>query len=214
MRTKIELRANQTIVFVGDSITDTGRAEPAYQPFGYGYVNFVANHLLAKYPQLNLNIVNTGVSGDTVRKLDARWEKACIKYRPDILSVLIGVNDLWRQYVEPERLPEAVYPDEYELTYRRLLLTAKEQCKCRLVLMEPFMFCNNPQEPMFEGLRTYIQTVHKLAQEFDGVLVPLQSKIDEQIKQVPPEKWASDMVHPYVWAHAWIAQRWLEATGL
>ena len=76
------------------------------------------------------------------------------------------------------------------------------------------MFCNNPQEPMFEGLRTYIRTVQELAQEFDGVLVPLQSKIDEQIKQVPPEKWSADWVHPYVWAHAWIAQRWLEATGL
>jgi len=214
MRTKIQLLRNQTIVFIGDSITDTGRAEPAYRPFGYGYVNFVANHLLAKYPQLNLNIVNTGISGDTVRKLEARWERDCINHKPDVLSVLIGVNDLWRQYAEPERLPEAVYPDEYELTYRRLLLAAKEQCKCRLVLMEPFMFCNNPQEPMFKGLRTYIRTVQELAQEFDGVLVPLQSTIDEQIKQVPPDKWASDMVHPYVWAHAWISQRWLEATGL
>lgn len=214
MRTRIELRPNETIVFTGDSITDTGRAEPAYRPFGYGYVNFVANHLLAKYPQFNLNIVNTGISGNTVRSLEGRWEKDCIRHKPDILSVLIGVNDLWRQYVEPERLPEAVYPDEYELTYRRLLLTAKEQCKCQLVLMEPFMFCDDAKNPMFKGLRSYIQTVRKLAQEFDGVLVPLQSKIDEEIKQVPPEKWASDMVHPYVWAHAWIAQRWLQATGL
>ncbi|MHC4337172.1 MAG: SGNH/GDSL hydrolase family protein [Planctomycetota bacterium] len=191
----------------------------------------VANNLLAKYPELNLNIVNTGVNGDTVRKLEARWERDCINHKPDILSVLIGINDLWRQYVEPERLPEAVYPDEYELTYRRLLLTAKKQCRCQIVLMEPFMFCNTPENPMFKGLQTYIETIHKLAEEFEAVIVPietihklaeefeavivpLQSKIDEQIKQVPPEKWSADSVHPYVWAHAWIAQRWLQATGL
>lgn len=214
MRSKIELKPNQTTVFIGDSITDTGRLEPEYRPFGYGYVNFVANYLLAKCPQLNLNIVNTGVSGNTVRSLQARWEKDCIKHKPDVLSVLIGVNDLWRRYAEPDRLPEAVYPDEYELTYRRLLSRAREQCSCQLVLMEPFMFCSDRGNPMFRGLQTYIETVHKLAQEFDAVMVPLQSRIDEQIEQVPSEKWAMDMVHPYVWAHAWIAQRWLEATGL
>ena len=94
MRTKIELKPNQTIVFIGDSITDADRLEPAYQPFGYGYVNFVANNLLAKYPELNLNIVNTGVNADTVRKLEARWERDCINHKPDILSVLIGINDI------------------------------------------------------------------------------------------------------------------------
>ena len=214
MRTKIQLLHNQTIVFIGDSITDTGRVEPEYRPFGYGYVNFVANHLLAKYAEHNLNIVNTGVSGNTVRSLEARWEKDCIKHKPDVLSVLIGVNDLWRRYAEPDRLPEAVCPDEYELTYRRLLSRAREQCSCQLVLMEPFMFCSDRGNPMFRGLQTYIETVHKLAQEFDAVMVPLQSRIDEQIEQVPSEKWAMDMVHPYVWAHAWIAQRWFEATGL
>ena len=214
MRSKIELKPNQTILFTGDSITDTGRLEPAYQPFGYGYVNFVANLLLAQYPQLNLNIVNTGISGNTIRDLQARWEEDCIKYKPNILSVLIGVNDLWRQHAGPEYLPYAVYPDEYELTYRRLLSRAREQCSCQLALMEPFMFCNNPENPMFKALRIYIETVHELAEEVDAVLVPLQSRIDEQIRQVPPEKWAMDSVHPYVWAHAWIALRWLEATGL
>jgi len=76
------------------------------------------------------------------------------------------------------------------------------------------MFCSNPKDPMFKALPTYLNIVHELAQEYDAVLVPLQSKIDEQIKEVPAEKWSADMVHPYVWAHAWIAQRWLEATAL
>jgi lysophospholipase L1-like esterase len=214
IRTNIELGPNQNIVFTGDSITDTNRLEPAYRPFGYGYVNFVANHLLAKYPELDLNIINTGISGNTVRDLHGRWERDCIRYNPDTLSVLIGINDVWRQFAEPEKLPQAVYPQEYELTYRQLVSRAKQRCNCQLVLMEPFMFCNNPQDSMFEGLQTYISVVHQLANEFDAVLVPLQSKVNEQIKHVPQEKWSMDMVHPYVWAHAWIARQWLEATGL
>jgi lysophospholipase L1-like esterase len=65
MPDKTELKFDQTILFIGDSITDAGRLEAAYRPFGYGYVHFVAYHLLAKYPEHNLNIINTGISGDT-----------------------------------------------------------------------------------------------------------------------------------------------------
>ena len=128
--------------------------------------------------------------------------------------MLIGVNDLWRQHESPEELPDAVYPEEYESTYKELLSTAKQQCNCQLVLMEPFMFCDDDQDTMFKGLQTYIRTVRNIAEQFDAVLVPLQSRIDEQIKEVPGEKWSADSVHPYVWAHGWIAQRWLEAVGL
>jgi len=189
-------------------------------PIKYGTIQFalrfgtVGNLLLAKYPHLNLNIINTGISGNTVRDLKKRWEKDCLEYKPEILSVLIGINDLWRQYAEPEKIPAAVYPDEYELTYRQLLSQVKEEFNSRLVLIEPFMFCDDEKNKIFQDLRTYIRIVHNLAKEFDAVLVQLQSRIDEQIKQVPPEKWSQDSVHPYVWAHAWIAQKWLEATGL
>jgi lysophospholipase L1-like esterase len=214
MQPKIELKLNQTIVFIGDSITDADRNIPAYRPFGYGYVHFVANILLAKYPQLNLNIINTGISGNTIRDLKSRWEKDCIKFKPDILSVLIGINDMYRRYEEPQKKPRAVYEDEYELTYRQLLSQAKQQCNCQLILMQPFMFCNDPENKIFRNLRNYIDIVDRLAEEFRAVLVPLQSEINKQIKQVPPEKWSNDSVHPYIWAHAWIAQRWLQVTGL
>jgi lysophospholipase L1-like esterase len=214
MQPKIELKHGQTILFIGDSITDADRDLPAYRPFGFGYVHFVANTLLAKYPELNISIINTGISGNTVRDLKQRWEKDCIKYKPDILSVLIGVNDVWRQYSTPEKLPRAVYENEYEITYRQLLSQVKERCDCQLILMEPFMFCDDPENEMFKGLRCYIDIVERLANEFSAVLVPLQSEIDKQIEQVPSEKWSEDMVHPYLWAHAWIAHRWLQATGL
>jgi lysophospholipase L1-like esterase len=146
--------------------------------------------------------------------LKGRWEKDSIAYRPDVLSVLIGINDLWWQNAESQGLAEGLCPEEYELTYKRLLSQVKVRCSCQIVLMEPFMFCDEPENQMFKALRTYIDVVHKLADRFEAVLVPLQGYVDKQIGSVPPEKWSVDSVHPYVWAHAWIAERWLEATGL
>jgi len=214
MRRCIELKPGAAIVFTGDSITDTGRGLPAYEPFGFGYANFVANNLLAKHPTYGLNIVNTGVSGNTIRNLKPRWKMHCLDHKPDVVSVLIGVNDLLRGHMGPERLCEAVGPDEYEATYRQLLSEVVEQYASQLVLMEPFLFCDNASDPILMGLGPYIDVVHKMAQQFDAVLVPLQRLISEAIKEVPASKWSGDMVHPYVWAHAWISQKWFEATKL
>jgi len=136
-------------------------------PFGYGYVHFVAYRLLAKYPEYNISVINTGISGDT-----------------------------------------------YQLTYKRLLSLVKEKYNCRLILMEPFMFCDDKSNPAYKSLLQYIDAVGALAEKFDAVLVPMQEMIDKKIKQVPPEEFSDDMVHPYVWAHAWIAECWLEATKL
>jgi lysophospholipase L1-like esterase len=136
MQPSLELQPNQTIVFIGDSITDAGTNSPAYKPFGFGYVHFVANLLLAKYPHLNLRIVNSGVSGNTVRDLQSRWHTDCIELRPDILSTLVGINDVWGRHVEPDMLPTAADAHDYKLTYKRLLLQATEQCNRRLVLMK------------------------------------------------------------------------------
>ncbi|HCO95015.1 MAG TPA: GDSL family lipase [Phycisphaerales bacterium] len=212
MQTKIDLKSNSSIVFIGDSITDADRFDPAYRPFGYGYVHFVAYRLLAKYPEYNISVINTGISGDTIRDLDYRWEKDCLSHKPDIVSVLIGINDVFRQY--SGALDTAVLLDEYQLTYKRLLSLVKEKYNCRLILMEPFMFCDDKTNPAYKSLQQYIHAVRALAEEFDAVLVPLQELIDKKIKQVSPEKFSDDMVHPYMWAHAWIAERWLEATKL
>ena len=212
MQNKIELKPDSSIVFIGDSITDAGRLEVVYRPFGYGYVHFVAYHLLAKYPEYNINIINTGISGNTIRDLDYRWERDCLNHKPDILSVLIGINDVFRQYTGS--LNTAVLLDEYQLTYKRLLSLVKEKYNCRLILIEPFMFCDDKTNPAYKSLQQYIHAVRALAAEFDAVLVPLQELIDKKIKQVTPGKFSDDMVHPYVWAHAWIAQQWFEAIKL
>jgi lysophospholipase L1-like esterase len=214
MPPQIELKPKQTILFIGDSITDASRREPEYAPFGRGYVHFVANTLLARYPTLDLNIINAGISGNTIRDLEARWERDCLHHNPDVLSVLVGINDLYWQHANFQAASLAVYTDEYELTYRQLLSRARGKKNCQIILMEPFMFCSDPANQMLLGLRTYIKIVRQLQKEFGAALVPLQSSIDEQIERVPPSKWSADFVHPFQWAHAWIAQRWLDAAGL
>jgi lysophospholipase L1-like esterase len=214
MKDKLDLKPNQTILFIGDSITDADRNRQCYKPFGFGYVHFVANTLLAKYPTCNLKIINRGIGGNTITDLKSRWQRDCIDHKPDILSVLIGVNDVWRQFAGEAKLPYGVPIDEYESTYRRLLDDTIQKCNSRLVICEPFMFCDDFNDPIFAELRRYIEAVRRIAADFDAVLVPLQKAIDERIKQVPPQDWSLDMVHPHVWAHAWIAQQWLLATGL
>jgi lysophospholipase L1-like esterase len=214
MPNKIDLKTNDTIVFIGDSITDADRNSIAYKPFGFGYVNYIANYLLGKYADVNLNILNTGISGNTIRDLKSRWQADCLDHNPDILSIMIGVNDVWHQFAADDELPFAVPLDEFKRTYEELLVKVKAKCNSQIVICEPFMFCDDLNNPMFALLRKYIEVVDRIAADFNACLVPLQKAINERIKEVPPQNWSSDLVHPEVWAHAWIAQQWLIATSL
>jgi acyl-CoA thioesterase-1 len=213
MLQNIKLKDNDMILFIGDSITDVDRRKPEYAPLGCGYVNFAANLIIARHAQISLKVENTGISGNTVRDLKKRWRTDCLAHNPAVLSILIGINDLWRRF-EPGKTADAVFPDEYEATYRELLRQAKVHCNPQMVLIEPFLFCNDPAQQMFKELPSYIQVVHRLAREFNAVIVPLQTYIDKEIAHVPPQKWSNDTVHPATWAHAWIAEKWLSATGL
>lgn len=210
----IQLGTGNRIVFIGDSITDADRVERAYAPLGRGYVHFAAYALLAKYPQLNLDIVNTGVGGDTIADMQRRWMTDCLAHQPDVISMMIGVNDAWYVATGSDIGGRVSDPGQYEVTYDQLLLTLGENHHGRIVLMEPFVFSADATDLLRNTLEPYIESVNRLAEKHRTVLVPLQKKIDQLIERVPPEKWSDDAVHPFTWAHAWIAQRWLEATGL
>jgi len=127
----------QKVLFIGDSITDTGRRQEPHAPYGRGYVMLARAFLLARYAELDLNVVNQGVGGNTVRNLAARWNDDVIAEQPDWLSVKIGINDVWRTV--SNRASEAVPLDEYELTYRQLLEEAKTRTPAKLILMEPYV---------------------------------------------------------------------------
>ncbi|HET7770566.1 MAG TPA: GDSL-type esterase/lipase family protein [Chloroflexota bacterium] len=133
---------DQKLLFIGDSITDCGRRGDAegkgpHVPYGNGYVHLIRALLLARYGELGLEIVNRGISGNTVRDLDRRWEDDVIAEQPDWLSVKIGINDVWRLIAN--RMDAHVPLDEYEATLRRLLDRTKAATKARLILMEPYV---------------------------------------------------------------------------
>lgn len=123
-----------TIVFIGDSITESGRWGDSEQ-VGYGYVRLIRDYLITAYPNRSFDIVNRGVSGNRIPDLLARWERDVIALQPDVVSISIGINDVWRQLDHLEK--EQVYPDEFERIYAELARKTKEKTNAQLIFMEP-----------------------------------------------------------------------------
>jgi lysophospholipase L1-like esterase len=200
---------DQKILFIGDSITDAMRRGTTI-PYGRGYVNTVRSILLARYPELGLQVVNRGVSGDTVRDLRARWDRDVLAEEPDWLSVMIGINDVWRTFsTNPD---EAVALPEYEATLRELFNQARG-IGARFILMTPYMIETDRRDPMRRRMDWYGEVVRQLATEYDAILVDTQAAFDHVLQYTAPNDWAGDKIHPADPGHAVIALAWLRAVG-
>jgi lysophospholipase L1-like esterase len=202
------LQAKQKIVFIGDSITDSDRQTTA-APYGNGYVSMVRNFLLARFPERDLNVVNKGIGGNTVRDLEKRWEQDVLAEKPDWLSVCIGINDVWRHF--EGNTGEAVPVEEYRTTLHRLLKRAKEATGTRIILAEPYIIEPNRNDPMRRLMEVYAATMSGLAQEFGAVVVHTQAAFDETLSHVSSSYWAADRIHPNSPGHALIALAFLRA---
>ncbi|HEY0003020.1 MAG TPA: SGNH/GDSL hydrolase family protein [Actinoplanes sp.] len=200
--------ANQRIVFIGDSITDCGRRDVA-APYGDGYVDLIRSFVTASHPELGLTWVNKGIGGDTVRNLAARWEADAIGTEPDWLSVMIGINDIWRAF--GDRPAEAVPIDEYTTTLRSLLRTAVDRTGCRLIVAEPYIIEPDRTDPQREQTDRYCLVAREIAAEFDALNVRTQDAFDEVLRSTKPADWADDRIHPNRPGHAVIAQAFLRA---
>jgi lysophospholipase L1-like esterase len=205
------LESSQKVLFIGDSITDSDCRGTA-APYGNGYVNLVANMLLARYPERQLSFVNKGVSRNNVRDMAARWEQDAIAERPGWVSIHIGINDVWRHFAGEKS--EAVPIAEYTQILRRLIQRTREATGARLVLMEPYMIEPNRSLPMRGLMDVYTGSVGLLAAEFGAVLVRLQAAWDAVLPVTSPWVWAGpDQIHPNPAGHALIALTWLKAVG-
>lgn len=183
---------HQRILFIGDSITDCGRRNAPHAPYGNGYVHLVRAFLLARYPQLGLEIVNHGISGNTIRDLAGRWETDVIAEQPDWLSVKIGINDVWRAI--SGRLDEAVPLEEYRDTLRGLLERTRERTHTRLILMEPYVIAPPVTGTAGESGMTLVDAQRrypKLRQqnvasgpEFEGIMMHFRGLMDQYIGAV------------------------------
>lgn len=210
------LQPNQKLLFIGDSITDCGRGRPVGQRrgtgLGSGYVSFVDSILGAALPELPLCVLNTGISGNRVTDLEARWQTDVLDLKPNWLSVMIGINDVWRQFDSELGMPQ-VGPEQYEAVYRGLLAQTKSQLD-GLVLMTPYFLEANRNDPMRQQMDVYGAITKQLANEFDAVFVDVQAAFDRYLDHQPTQSLCGDRVHPNGVGHMIIARAFLQAVGV
>jgi lysophospholipase L1-like esterase len=212
-----ELKSGAVILFQGDSITDAGRDKKRGAPnntqgLGRGYANLVAGALLADYPEKKLTIYNRGISGNKVPDLAARWQQDALDLKPAILSILIGVNDIWHKL--NGRYDGTV--KDYETGYRQLLEQTLEKLpSVRIVICEPFVLrCGAVNDTWFPEFAQRRTVANKLAEELKLDRVPFQAMFDDATRLAPPEYWAGDGVHPTLAGHALMAKTWREVVGI
>ncbi|GIH06554.1 lipase [Rhizocola hellebori] len=197
----------QRIVFIGDSITDSERLRDV-PPYGNGYMSLVRAFVTARHPELGLTWFNTGISGNTVRDLDGRWEEDVVELKPHWLSVMIGINDIWRAF--EDRGSEAVPIGEYEETLHRLLKRAVDGTGCKLILADPYLIEADQAEPQLVETRRYCEVVARLAAEFGALHVRSQEAFDRALTTTSSLDWAHDRIHPNLPGHAVLAQAFLD----
>jgi acyl-CoA thioesterase-1 len=201
---------NSRVLFQGDSITDCDRNREDPRDLGKGYAMFAASWFSAKHPEKRVEFLNRGIGGDRTSDLVRRWQEDCLALEPDLVSILIGVNNTWRRYDKND--PTSV--DRFEEEYRAILDSTKKTLNARLILCEPFLLpVTADQRKWREDLDPKIEVVHELAEEYDATLVPLDHLFQEACSKREATYWASDGVHPSLPGHALIAQAWLKHAG-
>jgi lysophospholipase L1-like esterase len=147
----MKIHSNSTLVMIGDSITDCGRVRPVGESvggdLGNGYVALIHAMLSTTCPQQHIRVRNTGISGNTVRDLAARWQSDVLDLKPDWVSIMIGINDVWRQFDAPLQPEWHVPLDEYASILEQLVRTTRPQLK-GMVLMTPYFIEPNRADPM------------------------------------------------------------------
>jgi lysophospholipase L1-like esterase len=207
--------AGDVILFQGDSITDAGRDKKQQLPnharsFGAGYAYLLAAGLLYDLAEKNLTIYNRGISGNKVYQLSDRWQVDCLDLYPNVLSILIGVNDYW--HMRNGRYDGT--PEVYEKDYRDLLnRTRSELPDIKLVICEPFILTGTSavDDSWIEPFKSYQDIAATMADEFDATWVPFQQAFNQALEIAPAVYWASDGVHPSMAGSRLMAETWLRA---
>lgn len=208
-RMAIQFLPRQKLLFIGDSITDAGRSRSF--PYGDGYVRVCQRWLQAAYPELNLSIINRGVSGDTTQDLLNRWDRDAIQPQPDWLFIKIGINDVWSVFEMIYR--EGIDLENFERNYRSLIDRTQSHTHAQIILIEPFLVEENQDDNFRTVLSNYQNIIAKLAEDYSFALVNLQQAFDKGLNNQPSEYWAEDRVHPTPVGHTLIALEVLKACG-
>lgn len=203
----------QVVVFQGNSITDAGRSKDDQQPnqhhsLGHGYATLAAAHLLGEYTGTSWQCYNRGISGNKVFQLADRWNEDCLDLEPDVLSILIGVNDFWHALEDYDGTVEV-----YERDYRQLLDRTKRALpEVTLILGEPFAVEGGSAiDERWADFDAYRAAARRVAEEYADAWIPYQSIFDEALREAPAAYWCPDGVHPALPGNHLMAQAWLDA---
>lgn len=200
-KNKIRLAQNDIILFTGDSITDASRIRELYKTpnlpraLGSGYAALAGAHIYRRHPQLDLKIHNTGINGDTIVKLQARWEQDCLQLKPTIVSILVGVNDFNIAFTGSGKGD----PDLYLREYRDLLRRTKESLPgVRLVIGEPYAIkgAREKIDKWYPSFNEYKTVAQQVAKEFDAVFIPYQKIYEDAGRKTPAGFYSRDGIHP------------------
>jgi lysophospholipase L1-like esterase len=222
------VRPGDTVLFQGDSITDAGRDRKTASiandmlALGKGYAWLAAAGLLMQHGANNeteqsaataasatpgLRVFNRGISGHKVLQLDKRWQRDCVDLKPDVLSILIGVNDIWHSKNGKFNSTPAIYEKDYDALLER---THNELPNVRLVVCEPFVLrCGAIDDSWFPEFDEYRAAARRLANKHRATFVAFQTMFDKAAKIAPPAHWAGDGVHPSEAGKAMMAHTWL-----
>ena len=179
------------ILFQGDSVTDAGRNREDFHYLGNGYPRYVAPALRERFPEDEFEFINLGMSGNRAEHLLARWKTDAVDINPDIISILIGVNDCW--FFEDK---EALMPEEYfEYCYRSILEDIKNKTHAKIIMLEPFLLDAPGLPKIHEDVERKKKIVYKLADEYADAFLKCQCIFDEASADRPPMYWAEDGIH-------------------
>jgi len=208
------LQDDQTVLFIGDSITDCGR-RAAERPLGSGYVRMFTEMATARWPERRISYINKGIGGNRITDLKNRWHDDVLYHRPDRLSVKIGINDLHSTLRNAE---DAVTPEIFAEVYDELLLLTQKELECPVVLLTPFYIStdrdgNSFRSEVLDLLPSYIDTVEQMADRYDTLLVNLHEIFQEQLEYRDADTFCPEPVHPNHTGHMVMAQALIDAVG-
>jgi lysophospholipase L1-like esterase len=197
----------KTVLFIGDSITDCGRDRDDPDSLGTGYVARIAEWHALESPGAPARFINRGNSGNRAADLRRRWTTDCLELEPDVVSIMIGINDTWRRYDRGD--PTSA--EEFATDYREIL-TRTAEIGARLVLVEPFLLPVRAEQWEWRAdLDPKIAVVRRLAVEFRALFVATDGPMAQAGAASEPTDWVRDGVHPTAAGHALLARAWLNA---
>ncbi len=197
------------ILFQGDSITDAGRDKRNYHDMGLGYPKFAAEQIREDFPDVDFEFFNFGISGNRTSQLFDRIYTDGIAFEPDIISILIGINDVWHRH-GAGRIETT--DQQVETNYRAILERLKKQTSAKIVMLTPFLLDAEDKESWRGEVERVTLIVRRLAKEYADVLIPLDTLFAEALKSQPePKFYAADGVHPNDNGRAFIGKHYAEA---